>query len=106
MYTKVKKILDVSKNIRRGNKGARIYTVNITTKSCEDSISFGRYERNADSAYRQIKALSYSNGIKNDNYNYGTPQSDNSARSYNNPYEDMIMDEDDIKDKSDWLGSI
>ncbi len=102
----VSEILDVSKSIRSGNKGARIYTVNITTNSFNDKISFGRRERNADSAYRQIKALSYSNGIKNDRNNFSTPQSDNSAQNYNNPYENMIMDEDDIKDKSDWLGSL
>lgn len=102
----VSEILDVSKNVRRGNKSARVYTVNITTNSCNDEIYFGRDERSAQSAYTQIKALAYSNGIKNDRDNYSTSQSDNSVRSYNTPYDGMIMDEDDIKDKSDWLGSL
>ena len=99
----VKDIYDVSKALHKGVKGRRDYYITIMTASQNDEIHFGREEEKRESAYAQVKALLYSRNIKvvrTDNY------IDKTVPVTDDPYAGYIMDEDDLKDKSDWLGSL
>ena len=104
-------IIDVTKErkISHHKNSLYHYIVHITTTLGKDSINFSSNKAAADTAYAQVQALLYSNKMKNMRNNSVYNDTNAKENVSDNPYGNMIMDEEDIKDldnRSDWLGSV
>lgn len=102
-------IVDVSKEKRKHSNHRPQFYLNITTTTHKDEIWFGRIKDEWESAYTQIKALLYSEKLKNNMSTIRIVDVPEKMTEIDDSYAGMILDEEDIKnkeDRNDWLGSI
>ena len=101
-------IIDVCKEERKHGK-RRHYFLNITTKTHKDEVYFERRTEDIESAYTQVKAILYTNKLRDNRNIYYNTNVAEQMTEIDDPYAGMIMDEEDIKDRenrSDWLSSV